>query len=58
MGDGEAFQLADQIKEFLKESGYKSVEGIARVVMSKPHQGIVVFTDPDDADYRIHVGSK
>lgn len=58
MGDGEAFQYAQEIKRFLEENGYGSVEGIARVIKAQPTQGQVINTDPDNADYEIHVGSQ
>ena len=58
MNDREAFQLAQEIKSFLESEGFDSVEGIHQVMMAKPVQGVTVITDPDEADYRIHVGSQ
>lgn len=49
MGDGEAFQLAEQVKSFLESEGHQ-IMGVNQAVYTKPVMGQLVEGGPDKVD--------
>lgn len=57
LGDGEAYQLAQQIVAFLTDGGYTIVPGgIDQVVLAEPRPGVGIDAQPTLTT--IHVGSR
>lgn len=58
MGDGEAFNFASQIKDYLEKEGF-SVNGVNQAVYSKPISGQIVEPPKDEKDsFKIIIGNK
>ena len=55
MGDGESFQFANQINDFLKSQGFTKVDGVAQSVFMKPVIG--QFMNRDSSGVKILIGS-
>jgi hypothetical protein len=56
MGDQEAFQFAEQIKEYLSSQGWK-VDGVDQAVYSKPVVGQII-KPRSDGKVEIIIGGK
>ena len=58
LGDGEAYNFANQIKSYLKEQGYE-VNGVNQSVFSNPISGQIIEPPKDNNNtYRIIIGNK
>lgn len=57
MGDGEAFRLASQVKNFLVSQGY-SVEGVGQAVFSAPVQGQIIEPPNSQGVIKIIIGNQ
>ncbi|MDD4996487.1 MAG: hypothetical protein PHW15_03410 [Patescibacteria group bacterium] len=58
LGDGEAFNFANEIKSYLSEQGYK-IDGVDQVIYSEPVKGQIIYPPEEgDSKYRIVIGSK
>ena len=56
MGDGEAFQFAQQVKEFLVSQGY-DVSGVDQAVYAQPVMGQNIERRSDD-EYQVIIGTR
>ena len=56
MGDGEAFQLAAELKAYLESENWK-VDGISQAIYTEPIVGIIVKS-VDDTSVEFIIGSK
>ncbi|MFA5934579.1 MAG: hypothetical protein WC827_01695 [Candidatus Paceibacterota bacterium] len=58
LGDGEAYNFASQIKEYLDRNNYK-VNGVNQAVYSQPINGQIIENPKDDSDsFKIIIGNK
>ena len=55
MGDGKAFQFANEIKQFLQMDGY-NVSGVDQSVFSKPVIG--QFINPKEDGFEVVIGTQ
>lgn len=56
MGDGEAFQFANQITQWLKSNGYKNVNGVTQSVFQSPQNGQKLIKESDN-DFKLIIGN-
>lgn len=56
MGDPEAFQYANEIKNYLISQGYTAVDGVAQAIFSQPVTGNQI-TPMDETLCRITIGT-
>lgn len=56
LGDQEAYQFAQEIKEYLENKGYK-VNGVNQVVFDKPVKGQIISSKEDDS-FSIIIGGR
>jgi len=57
MGDSEAFSFAQQIKCWMQQNGYPSVDGVSQAVFSQPVLGQNINKKPDGS-YDIVIGGR
>ena len=56
MGDGEGFNFANEIKDWMSHNGYKDIYGVNQAVYNKPMIGQIV--DTAGGNYRLIIGTK
>lgn len=55
MGDGEAFQFAQQVKDFLIDQGYE-VSGVNQAIFAQPVMGQNI--ERGDDEYKVIIGTR
>ena len=58
MGDGEAFRLATQIRNFLAEQHYNVKTAVDQALWGTPPQGVLVGPAKENGELQIIVGSR
>ena len=58
MGDGEAFNYATEILNFLKSNNYLNVDGVNQGVYSQPVFGQHCEKSPDNSQFTFTIGTK
>lgn len=57
MGDGEAFNFATQIKQWLESNGYSNVDGVNQAIYSQPVMGQGIERK-SESEFEIIIGTR
>jgi hypothetical protein len=58
LGDPEAYQFAEQVKQFLLSKGYTNIEGVNLLVTIPPMQGQIIMSNAERNGFEIKIGTK